>query len=150
MNRRTFVGVGAASLTSCSRSQGEYFGRTAPPLSSKLVCSLLAEPSTLDPAKSPGGFESYIVPALFEGLTLYHPETPEPIAGLATHYETSQRQDRFTFYLRGHAAPQGVRLPNWADLPAEFTRGRKPPVEARPACWSDGQPITAHDFVYSW
>ena len=33
--------------------------------------------------------EFYVIPALFEGLTQYHPELPLPMAALATHYEAN-------------------------------------------------------------
>src|SRR6266508_186963 len=110
--RRAFVGLGAAGLVSCVPFRGEYLGSTAPPSDRRLVHTLAGEPDTLDPAKSTGGYEFYVLPALFEGLTQYHPELPEPMAALATHYEVSPRQDQFTFYLRGHPAARGIRLPN--------------------------------------
>jgi oligopeptide transport system substrate-binding protein len=150
IDRRTFVGLGATGLISCAQSRSEYFGSTVPASSRKLVHSLLAEPATLDPAKSGEDLESYVIPALFEGLTGYHPQRPEPMGALATHYETSPEQDRFTFYLRGHPAPSGVRLPTGDSLPAEFTNGKKTAPDAIPVCWSDGRRLTAHDFVYSW
>jgi oligopeptide transport system substrate-binding protein len=43
---------------------------------------------------------------------------------------------RYMFYLRGHSAPRGIMLAGAGSQ--------------RPAYWSDGTPITAHDFVYSW
>jgi oligopeptide transport system substrate-binding protein len=52
--------------------------------------------------------------------------------------------------LRGHPAPRGVRLPSSADLPDKFLQGRSPSPDSARAYWSDGKPITAHDFVYSW
>jgi ABC-type oligopeptide transport system substrate-binding subunit len=148
--RRAFVGLGAAGLVSCAQSRGEYFGSTAPPSRRRLIHTLAGEPGTLDPAKSAGGYEFYVLPALFEGLTQYHPRLPEPMSALATHYEASPQQDQFTFYLRGHPAPRGIRLANADSLPAEFTRGQKTAPSAIPARWSDGTAITAEDFVYSW
>jgi ABC-type oligopeptide transport system substrate-binding subunit len=150
IGRRELLGIGSAALASCARSGGVYFGSTDPPKTRRLVHTLAGEPDTLDPAKSSGGYEFYVIPAMFEGLTQYHPRLPEPMAALATHYEASPEQDQFTFYLRGHLAPRGIRLPNTADLPAEFTRGRKGAPDAIPAHWSDGTVITAEDFVYSW
>jgi len=150
IRRREFLALSGAGFVSCSQPRSEYFGNTEPPTSAKLVHSLPAEPATLDPAKSGEDIESYVVPALFEGLTLYHPLRPEPIAGLATHYEVSPDQDRFTFYLRGHSAPRGIKLTNPDTLPIEFTRGQKSSADANPAYWSDGSGITAHDVVYSW
>jgi ABC-type transport system substrate-binding protein len=76
---------------------------------------------TVDPAKSP---EDWIMSALFEPLFQPHPVTMAPIAGLATHYEIERDGTRYTFYLRGHRTPRGIRLPGNDSLPAEFTRGR--------------------------
>src|SRR5262245_32173541 len=74
----------------------------------------------------------------------------QPMAGLATHYLVEEGETRYTFYLRGHAAPQGTQLPSADSLPTEFSRGRTgSPVDV-PARWSDGTTITAEDFVYSW
>jgi oligopeptide transport system substrate-binding protein len=92
----------------------------------------------------------WIIGALFEPLIQLHPETMEPIAGLATHYKIEQDGMRYTFYLRGHPAPQGRRLAGTDSLPAEFSRRRTPPPDDLAARWSDGTLITAHDVVYAW
>ena len=66
---------------------------------------------------------------------------------------------RYTFYLRGHPKPRGIKLPNTDTLRFEyrsgllnqdFARGHSAPPDSIPATWSDGTVITAHDFVYSW
>jgi oligopeptide transport system substrate-binding protein len=57
--------------------------------------------------------------ALFEGLVEYDPQTLEPIPAIAERWETNAESTEFTFYLR------------------------------RDARWSDGESITAHDFVYT-
>ena len=89
----------------------------------------------------------------------YHPKTHDPMAALATHYETNADNTQFTFYLRGHASPRGIKLPNTDTLRQEyeagkleedFSRGHVAPPDNIPARWSDGTTITAHDFVYSW
>ncbi|HYZ85620.1 MAG TPA: peptide ABC transporter substrate-binding protein, partial [Bryobacteraceae bacterium] len=134
----------------CARAEGPYFGSTAGPKQAALVHLLNGEIDTIDPAKSIGSYEFYVMPALFEGLTQYHPELPRPMAGLATHYETNADFTKFRFYLRGHPAPRGVRLPSCADLSDKFLQGRTPSPDSARAYWSDGVPITAHDFVYSW
>jgi ABC-type oligopeptide transport system substrate-binding subunit len=126
----------------------------------QLVCATLATAGTLDPAKS-GDFlvEGSILRALFEGLTNYHPQTTEPMAGLATHYETSADGMHITLYLRGHSRPRGAALPSTEALRIEYlngsvatdlTQGYGIPSSGVPARWSDGVPITAHDVVYSW
>jgi ABC-type oligopeptide transport system substrate-binding subunit len=75
---------------------------------------------------------------MFDGLTSFHPLTGEPVAALASHYEVSADKLRYTFWLLGHPAPGGTSFSAQA--------GRR----IRAARWSDGTPITAHDFVYSW
>lgn len=106
-------------------------------------------PGTLDPAKSDGS-EGWIIKALFEPLLQQHPVSQAPIAGLATHYKVDRDGTRYTFYLRGHGAPEGVKLPGTESLPPEFSRGRRSPPDHIPACWSDGVPVTATDVVFTW
>ncbi|MFN0101159.1 MAG: peptide ABC transporter substrate-binding protein, partial [Bryobacteraceae bacterium] len=107
-------------------------------------------PGTLDPAKSGGGSESWIINALFEPLLQQHPVTQEPIAGLVTHYKVDKSGTLYTFYLRGHGSPDGVKLPGTESVPQEFSQGRHPPSDHVPARWSDGVAITAADVVFSW
>jgi oligopeptide transport system substrate-binding protein len=120
------------------------------PEKSSLTHTLGGEPESLDPALSTGAWEFYVIPALFEGLTQYHPELPVPMAAMATHYSANADFTRFRFYLRGHPAPRGTRLPDTGDLPERITNGRKGAPANKPALWSDGSIVTAQDFVYSW
>jgi ABC-type oligopeptide transport system substrate-binding subunit len=138
---------------------GRYFGKIEPPDEQRLVYLNAAEPETLDPGKATGVPEGHIIQAMFDGLTSHHPTTLEPMAALATHYETNADSTRFTFYLRGHASPRGAKLPNTdtlreqynaGKLKEDFSRGIPAPPDNVPARWSDGRAITAHDFVYSW
>src|SRR6266849_8351872 len=124
IGRRVLLGLAPAALVSCARSEGAYFGRTILPQTRRLVHTLGGEIESLDPAKSTGSHEFYVIPALFEGLTQYHPELPTPMAALATHYEANADFTQFRFYLRGHPAPKGSRLPSSTDLPDKFLRGR--------------------------
>jgi oligopeptide transport system substrate-binding protein len=148
--RRTLIGAGPLALAACKTADAGYFGRVEPPKSRRLIYLIGAEPATLDPAKSVDRWETYIVHAMFEGLTSFHPRTGEPTAALATHFEVTRDGLRYKFYLRGHGAPRGARLPNTTDLPRQFSRGRFAPPDSAPARWSDGAPVTAHDIVYSW
>ncbi len=77
------------------------------------------EVKSIDPAIVNGSPEQRIVTALFEGLTRWHPETLEPIPGLAESWEISEDQLTYTFHMREAAR------------------------------WSDGSPVTAHDIHYS-
>jgi ABC-type oligopeptide transport system substrate-binding subunit len=158
ISRRALLTGGPLALGACGTMDGAYFGKTDPPSSQRLVY-LINEPDSLDPAKVTGGDESFIVPALFEGLTNFHPVTAQPMAALATHYEVNRDFTRFTFYLRGHPRPGGVKLANTDTLRDEhrlgivtqdFSRGHRAPPDPLPARWTDGTLITAYDFVYSW
>src|SRR5437764_10074509 len=120
--RRTLLAAAPAALVSC-RQNGQYFGTTRPPARHRLVYANGNEPDTFDPGTYAGGTEMRIINALFDGLTKFHPLTLEPMAALATHYEANNDSTRFTFYLRGHQSPQGTKLPNTADVPAELSPG---------------------------
>jgi oligopeptide transport system substrate-binding protein len=78
------------------------------------------EPQTLDPQKMKGVPEGRVADALFEGLTYRDEATLEPKAGSALRWEATPDGKRYTFHLR---------------------------PEAR---WTDGEPVTAHDFAYAW
>src|SRR5581483_404289 len=133
--------VGAIFATACGRDRRQP---------GRLIYLLRGEPWTLDPALSPGGAESWIISALSEPLIQPHPQTMAPMAGLATHYKIERDGTRYTFYLRGHPAPEGIQLAGPDSQPVEFTRGLAFAPHDLPARWSDGVPITAHDMVYSW
>jgi oligopeptide transport system substrate-binding protein len=134
--RRAVLGLGAATLASCTRRE-PYFGKSTPPRSQTLIYDLGGEPGSLDPTTSNGGTEYNVWPALFEPLLTRHPESMEPAAGLATHYQMDAGKTEITFFLRGHKSPAGVKL---------FGA----PPNSEPTLWSDGRPITADDVVYSW
>lgn len=136
IRRRTMLGLSPLAMAACAKG-GEYFGKTEAPDQQRLIYQIGAEPGTLDPALSAAGAEDFILPSMFEGLVTLHPTSAEPLAGIATHYESNSNHTRYTFYLRGHPNPSGTKLPSTAS-------------GLRPAHWSDGRPITAHDFVYSW
>ena len=79
-----------------------------------------AEPQTLDPALGTGEPEGRIEDALFEGLTHLDPRSFAPAPGVASSWNVSDDGLVWTFHLR---------------------------PEAR---WSDGRPVTAGDFAWSW
>jgi len=78
------------------------------------------EPKTLDPHLATGEPENRIISGLFEGLTRYDPKTLQAAPGVAEHWTLSSDLKTYTFHLRRNAA------------------------------WSNGRPITAEDFIYSW
>ncbi len=78
------------------------------------------EPQGLDPHVVTGVPESRILRALFEGLVVKNPYTLELEPGVAQRWETSEDGLVLTFHIN----------------PA--------------ARWSNGDPVTAHDYVWSW
>lgn len=80
---------------------------------------LAAEPSGLDPHLITGLPEINVVSALFEGLVGIDPVDGHPVPGVAEKWETSGDGLAWTFHLRATAK------------------------------WSNGQPVTAADFVNS-
>lgn len=91
-----------------------------PPPEGGLTVVFGDEPRTLDPALASQILEGRILSALLEGLTVPDPATLEPRPGAAESWEISTDSLTYTFRLR-------------AD-------GR----------WSDGRPVTAEDFRWSW
>lgn len=78
------------------------------------------DPQTLDPGLLTGEPEYRIAIEIFEGLTRRDPKTLRPVPGVAERWEQSADGREWTFHLRPDAR------------------------------WSDGTPVTAHDFVYAW
>ena len=108
-------------LAACSSTSAgsEYFGKVEPRAGQVFRYVTGAEPESLDPQIGTGQPEARIYMALYEGLVEYHPKTMEPIPAIAEEWDISPDSTVFTFRLR------------------------------RNARWSNGDPINAHDFVYS-
>jgi oligopeptide transport system substrate-binding protein len=96
-----------------------------------LVINNGGEVRTLDPTTLSGVAEGRLIRALFEGLTVMHPATLEPLPGVASSWETSEDGRTWRFRIR----PDAFWIEPGTD-PARF--GER------------GDPITAHDFVRSW
>jgi oligopeptide transport system substrate-binding protein len=79
-----------------------------------------SEPQGLDPHVVTGVPENHLVRALFEGLAVKNPYTLEPEPGVAESWDISEDGRVITFYIN---------------------------PEAR---WSNGDPMTAEDYVWSW
>jgi oligopeptide transport system substrate-binding protein len=77
-------------------------------------------PQTFDPAFAAAPPDTDLVRAIFEGLTDYDPQTLAPVPGVATRWESSDEGRTWTFHLREDAR------------------------------WSNGEAVTAKDFVDSW
>lgn len=108
-------------LAACSsQAKSRYFGKTKVPSDNVFRYISGSEPESLDPHISSGQPEARIYSALYEGLVEYHPKTMLPIPAIAKNWEVSPDVDEFIFHLRDNAK------------------------------WSDGTPINARDFVYSF
>ncbi len=79
-----------------------------------------AEPQGLDPHVVTGVPENHIIRALFEGLAVKNPITLEPEPGVAERWDISEDGRVYTFYINPEAK------------------------------WSNGEPMTASDYVWSW
>ena len=79
-----------------------------------------SEPKTLDPQLMTGEPEGRIAESLFEGLTRLEAKSLEPAPGAAESWDVTPDGKTYTFHIRADAR------------------------------WSDGHPVTAHDFTYSW
>jgi oligopeptide transport system substrate-binding protein len=77
------------------------------------------EIKSLDPALVTGVPEGRIIEAIYEGLVQLHPKTREPGPAAAESWDISDDKLTYTFHIRKNAI------------------------------WSNGDPVTAHDFVYS-
>lgn len=79
-----------------------------------------ADVADLDPHVITGLSEINVVSALFEGLVTENPTDLSPVPGVAERWEVSADGLNYTFHLRAAAR------------------------------WSNGEPVTAHDFVTSY
>ncbi|HWA09999.1 MAG TPA: peptide ABC transporter substrate-binding protein [Opitutaceae bacterium] len=80
----------------------------------------LGEPNDLDPAYPDTAETAHIIMGLFEGLAQFDPKTCEPVPAVAERWEVSADNLTWTFHLRSTAK------------------------------WSNGDPVTARDFVYAY
>ncbi|HVY28878.1 MAG TPA: peptide ABC transporter substrate-binding protein [Polyangiaceae bacterium] len=78
------------------------------------------EPQTLDPDLATGDPEHRILEDVFEGLARLDSASLEPVPGVAESWDISADGKTYVFHLRPTAR------------------------------WSDGRPVTAHDFTYAW
>lgn len=85
-----------------------------------LRMAYVVSPQTLDPTQMQASQDIRYGYALFEGLASFDPYTFEVIPGVASHWDISDDRQTYTFHLR---------------------------PEAR---WSNGESLTARDFVRAW
>ena len=107
-------------VNSCTSSaNSRFYGKTEAPKENTLRYISGSEPESLDPQVPTGQPEARVLMAMYDGLLEYHPKTMEPIAGIAESWETSKDGMEYIFHLRKNAK------------------------------FSNGEPITAKDFVYT-
>lgn len=115
------IALFACLLSSCTSSaKSQYFGKTAAPTDNILRYVSGSEPDSLDPAVATGQPEARLMMALYDALVEYHPKTMEPMPGVAESWEVGSGGTEYLFHLR------------------------------RNATFSNGEPITAQAFAYSF
>lgn len=97
------------------------------------------EIQSVDPAIVTGQPEGRIIQAIFEGLVNWDPKTLEPTPGVADNFRQVTVRDE-----------EGNETTQWefeglSDDQLTYTFHIR-----ENAKWSDGSPVTAHDFVYSF
>src|SRR5215203_2983523 len=126
--RSRFSGMCSLVLAICLTHTGcfstdepsTYYGKVVVPVAQEFRWSNGGLPQTFDPAFAAAPPDTDAVRALFEGLTDYDPQTLTPVPGVATRWESSNDNRTWIFYLRDNAR------------------------------WSNGEKVTAQDFVRSW
>lgn len=118
----SFVVTLSLMFGGCFRDeQGEqFYGKVIVPNAQEFRWSDGGLPRVFDPARAAAPPDTDAVRALFEGLTDYEPATLRPVPAVASRWESSEGGRRWTFHLRANAR------------------------------WSNGDPVTAQDFLRSW
>lgn len=116
----TLIAATACRSATSSEDEGRWFGAVKPPTENVFRYNNGAEPESIDPALATGQPDGRIARSLFEGLVTPDPKTLEPLPGQAESWTVSEDGRTYTFRLR-----EGLQ-------------------------WSDGTPLNAHDFVWSW
>ena len=102
-----------------SSANSRFYGKTEAPKENIMRYISGSEPESLDTQVPTGQPEARVLFAMYDGLVEYHPKTMEPIPAIAESWETSKDGTEYLFHLRTNAK------------------------------FSNGDPITARDFVYS-
>ena len=114
----------ALFLSACSELEKPkpepFYAETAPPPKKEFRWSNGKLPKSFDPAFAAAPPETDVVRAIYEGLTDTNPKDLKTIASIAVDWTASDDNKTWTFILR------------------------------RDAKWSNGEQVTAKDFVRSW
>src|SRR5256714_2002345 len=98
----------------------QFYGKVVVPGAQEFRWSDGGLPKVFDPPRAAAPPDTDAGRALFEGLTDYEPGTLRPVPAVASRWESDGEGLRWTFYLRANAR------------------------------WSNGDAVTAQDFVRSW
>ncbi len=116
--------LSAILLSSCTELRQPtvepFYAETTPPPKQELRWSNGKAPKSLDPARATAAPETDLVRAAYEGLTDLDSRSLREIPGVAERWESSEDLRTWTFHLREDAK------------------------------WSNGERVTAGDFVASW
>ncbi len=116
--------VVSLSLIGCNQIERPkvepFYAVTAPPPLQELKWSNGKSPVSSDPARAAAPPETDLVRAIYEGLTDLDSRSLNAVPAAASRWESSKDLRKWTFHLR------------------------------RDAKWTNGEPVTAHDFVRSW
>jgi oligopeptide transport system substrate-binding protein len=119
-------------LANCTSSaNNRYFGLTQPPKDNVLRYVTGSEPESLDPQIGTGQPEARIYMALYDGLVEYHPKTMEPIPGIAESWEIGSDGTEYLFHLRKNAKFSDGELITAKDFVYSFRRGLSPELASR-------------------
>lgn len=117
----SFLLMASMLYTGCTtQATGRFYGKTEAPKNNVLRYISGSEPESLDPPVATGQPEARVMMALYDALVEYHPKTMDPMPAIAESWEIGAGGTEYVFYLRKNAT------------------------------FSNGDPITAHDFVYSF
>ncbi|CAN5316062.1 hypothetical protein BH20ACI2_BH20ACI2_14500 [soil metagenome] len=97
-----------------------FYAVSVPPRIQELRWTNGKSPSSYDPARAASSPETDLIRATYEGLTELDSKTLKPIPAVAVSWRSTEDLRTWTFHLR------------------------------REAKWSNGEPVTAQDFVRSW
>jgi oligopeptide transport system substrate-binding protein len=115
---------GLLFLSACNELEkpktAPFYAQTAPPPKQEFRWSNGKMPKSFDPATASAPPETDIVRAVYDGLTETDAGTLEPLPAIASRWTASEDFKTWTFYLR------------------------------KDAKWSNGESVTAKDFVRSW
>lgn len=120
------LAAAAGALVSAGCSQIEepkvepFYAVPVPPPQQELRWSNGSAPRSFDPARASAAPDTDIVRAAYEGLTELDSRTLRAVPAVALRWEASEDLRKWTFYLREDAK------------------------------WSNGEAVTAEDFVRSW